>query len=189
MKKNWLFLICLLLISITIYFISHVNLRDDDTHLIKKNFVKINFEKLELVLVEDNEDQKYYEFIGGKQDTVQFLSIFYNKSKNEYKISRCLKKYEEGNFVHETLMNSKDTLYSLRFSKNDSTMKEFLVGKYYFNYIKGNYSYEQMLFFEENRDSLLKVRGNHLPTLLSMQDTVKYLEIDTSDMAVEEVIK
>jgi len=60
-----------------------------------------------------------------------------------------------------------DTMYMYKTNRLSDVDKYFIVGEYYYQYKYNLLNNSQMIFFEANKDSLIKVRGNNLPALPS----------------------
>jgi len=112
-------------------------------------------------------------------DTTYYLSFYYLNNKNKYFIDDLIKSFNSDSLYHEMAIDQKDTLYYFVSKKepgfnipNDSMVfasKVFVIGKYYYLYKSGNLNWSQKEYFKDNKDSLMRIRGDLLPPLPTLQ--------------------
>lgn len=118
-----------------------------------------------------NED--YYHLKKMSGDTIFQLSFSYFRDSlnSAYHIDNYTKVYKDNGYFYQVALQNQDTLYSFRTNvdiRNEQTdleNMEFSTGKYFFMYKMGKLNWGQRQFFENNRDSLIRVKGNCLPML------------------------
>lgn len=111
-------------------------------------------------------------------DDTSFRLNFYcidNFGDKTYVLGDLIKSYTNDSLYVEMSLLNRDTLYLFTYKKDDIVNEPghsiqfknmvFQKGKYYFMYKHGNFTMNQQEFFENNKDSLTKVRGNNLPVL------------------------
>ena len=94
---------------------------------------------------------------------------------NYYHIFRCFEYYTIDDCFYQTSFINCDTLYSFIYKNPPENFcpggyvhpdsLDYIVGKYYYMYKYGFLSIQQIEYFKENRDSLIRIRGNDLPEL------------------------
>lgn len=137
------------------------------------NMIPINGWKTKQKSVIGNE----YFFSLEKQvvDTTYYFNFYFLKDENKYYIDDLKKSFNCDSLYHEMAIDNKDTLYHFVSKRNpdfnipnDSMVyfdRLFITGKYYYMYKNGKLKWGQKEFFEDNKDSLVKIRGDLLPPL------------------------
>ncbi len=111
------------------------------------------------------------------RDTTYSLSFSYYRNGNEkfYKVDDYIKSYIVNDSTYEMALFNNDTLYF--FKCNSASLNKdhrnpvgfnnlkFEIGKYYYMYKRGRLNWGQKEYFENNLDSLTRIRGNDLPEL------------------------
>lgn len=110
-------------------------------------------------------------------DTTYSFSFSFFKNGNDklYNIDDYIKSYSVNDSTYEMALLNSDTLYFFKCSSAslnkasgipiESNNLKFEVGKYYYMYKRGRLNWGQKQYFETNKDSLIRVRGNDLPEL------------------------
>lgn len=112
-------------------------------------------------------------------DTTLLTSFVYflSEKQDPYFVDDLIKYYEDDSLFYEFALFSKDTLYYFYCDKQMVEDQEdrvcrfdyegftFIVGKYYFLRKYCLMSAERMDYFDQNSDSLTRVRGTNLPEL------------------------
>lgn len=103
------------------------------------------------------------------------FSIIKEGAIMSYSLGDFIKSYKNDTVYVEMALLNQDTLYlftrkNTEMAENpsgviDLSKIEFLLGKYYYLYSHGKLSWNQQMYFEAYRDSLINVRGNRLPVL------------------------
>lgn len=154
----------------------HLNYLHSIDSQIPKNDWKV------LQFIDDNEGWgKEYLVKANNKDTgvvVKFTYIGDTKS-DAYFLTKHLKQYFHNGYYWEVSLKNGDTLYFYRNKDEIYNQRPekpispetniFIVGKYYFDWVRGRMKYGQRLYFEKHRDSLIKVRGNNLPPLPELE--------------------
>lgn len=121
--------------------------------------------------------ETYYSLRKQIGDTTYSLSFSYFKNGNDkfYKIDDYIKSYSVNDSVYEMALLNSDTLYFFKCSSASLNKApgipvefnnlKFEVGKYYYMYKRGRLNWGQKEYFENNMDSLTRIRGNDLPEL------------------------
>lgn len=126
--------------------------------------------------ISGNMDQYTVSYLLEKSDTI--ISIVYScreyNGKKIYRDCTVAKQYCERGLMHEISLFNKDTLYHFT-SKSEEAARffvdyKFKVGKYYYMFMCNNglLSEGQRIYFLQHIDSLIKVRGDTLPELPSV---------------------
>ncbi len=99
--------------------------------------------------------------------TIQLVVDFAILEKEEYIwIRDYLKAYSMAGRIHSIHYDeNEDTLYYFKMDPSDYMNIEFVVGEYEYLYERGDIDSLEAHFYEANRDSLKKVRGNKLRPL------------------------
>jgi len=111
-----------------------------------------------------DEEYKYVKLSKESADTSKILNYFYYEDPGIYQVDYYQINYKEGAFEHHIRIEN-DTLYHYKASIGNPKDKVFLVGQYYYLYSNNLLSPKQEQFFEQHKDSLIKVRGNNLSDL------------------------
>lgn len=125
-------------------------------------------------------------------DTTYSLSFDYFKQNEDwdYKLGDFIKSFNTDIFYNEMALLNRDTLYYFRYkcktiNNNPKTPlvyrnMDFITGKYYYLYRRGEFNWGQKEYFENHMDSLTKIRGNNLHELhdlrLEKNDTISFPE-------------
>ncbi|MFO7790106.1 MAG: hypothetical protein R6V32_06005, partial [Bacteroidales bacterium] len=106
---------------------------------------------------------------------ISFSSIENDTINGFYTVNDLIKSYTTDNMYFEMVLFNEDTLYFYSCNKNilskdpgtpiDLNNLNFKFGKYYYLYSKGKFNLGQKHYFENNKDSLIKVKGNNIPDL------------------------
>jgi len=148
------------------------------THLenLQKENSQINIKGWELIQKTKTEVGHFYSLKKQIGDTTFSLSFDYFKQNEDwdYKLGDFIKSFNTDNFYNEMALLNRDTLYYFRYKcltiDNPETPlvyknMDFITGKYYYMYKRGGFNWEQKEYFENNIDSLFKIKGNNLPEL------------------------
>lgn len=100
----------------------------------------------------------------GKYDTVSDFRFVYFERRF---------KHDDRKYYLTTNLHS-DTLLLYYHAVNDSLNPQFEVGKYRYLAQNGGLSDEQLMFFNLYSDSLTRIKGNKLPDLPEISDTINY---------------
>ncbi|MDP3912982.1 MAG: hypothetical protein Q8R96_04500 [Bacteroidota bacterium] len=121
-----------------------------------------------------------FHVIKNEQDTTMELSFIYFHKGNrcpfsdKYYFNFFSKNYSIGDTIYSIgFENCSDTLYYCKWNKTKEKEKEFIVGKYYWQSLRGQYSVEQSNYYLLKRDSLDKIRGNNLSDLPELKSISK----------------
>lgn len=171
MKKIKIVLIIVVLI-IVIIFLGRLTVSTVEKKHVKADLSKINelFNHSiketgwQIDLYSADEEYKYVNLSKELADTSKILNYFYYEEPGIYQIDCYQINYEEGEFEHQVRIE-KDTLYHYKVPIDKPNDKIFLVGQYYYLYSNNLLNPKQKQYFEEHKDSLIKVRGNNLPDL------------------------
>jgi hypothetical protein len=169
-----------------------INLKSHLKELQKENS-QINIKNWDVIQNYSNGVETFYNLQKQIVDTTYFFqfSHFKDGNKNSYITDDFVKSYSVNNSYYEMSLLNNDTLYF--FKCNSDSLNEnsagyhkinnlnFVIGKYYFMYRRFRLNSEQSDYFENNMDSLTKIRGNDLPKLpgLPSNDTITILEEKT----------
>lgn len=161
-----------------------------ETHLkeIQKENSQIDVKGWDVIKNSTTDIETYYSLQKQIGDTTYSLSFSYFKNGNDnfYKIDDYIKAYSVNDSVYEMALLNSDTLYFFKCSSASLNKApgipvefnnlKFEVGKYYYMYKRGRLNWGQKEYFENNMDSLTRIRGNDLPELpdlrLHKKDTV-----------------
>ena len=115
----------------------------------------------------DKDKSTFYEISNKVADTLINFSFRHYKDNDKYIIEDYNKFYKnKKDNCFYSLQLKKDTLYYYKMRDLSSQLaKEFIVGKYYYQYIYNQLKLGQKRYFELHVDSLIKIRGNNLPKL------------------------
>lgn len=104
--------------------------------------------------------------------TIQLVVNLTTHDEEEYIwIRDYLKAYSTAGRIHSIHYDeNEDTLYYFKMDPSDYMNIEFVVGEYEYLYERGDIDSLQSHFYEANRDSLKKVRGNKLQPLLRIDN-------------------
>lgn len=125
-------------------------------------------------------DEEFFSLKKRCCDTIFHLSFsrIVDNTISTYYIDNFYKVFKADDYYHQIALQNLDTLYSFRtrydLSKNLPEIKnmEFSTGKYFFLYKMNKLTWEQRKFFEANKDSLIQVKGDHLPPLPEIDDSI-----------------
>ena len=150
-----------------------------ESHLkeIQKENSQIDVKGWDVIKNSTTDIETYYSLRKQIGDTTYTLSFSYfnNGNKKFYKIDDYIKSYNVNDSTYEMALLDNDTLYF--FKCNSSALNKapgipvefnnlkFELGKYYYMYKRGRLNWGQKEYFENNRDSLIRIRGNDLPDI------------------------
>lgn len=168
MKKIKIILIIVVLI-IAIIFIARLAVSIVEKTNVKTDLSKINeifnysIKEIgwQIDLYSADENYKYVNLSKELDDTSKILNYFYYEESGIYQIDCYQVNYKGNKFEHQIRIE-KDTLYHYKVSIDNPNDKIFLVGQYYYLYSNNLLNPKQKKYFEQNKDSLTKVRGNDL---------------------------
>ena len=140
--------------------------RQLENHLNKLNSLGIS--RIDLngwIIKHHNENSEMINYTLYKKDvdTIINIAFIYFKKSNDYEVENYSKFYQdtiEGYYYSLQLFY--DTLYFYRQLDLSSPAKDFIVGKYYYQYKYNQLTHLQEKYFERNIDSLKRIRGNNL---------------------------
>lgn len=103
-------------------------------------------------------------------DTTFSLSFSYLKKNGRYKLYDFVKSYNSDSSYNEMALINSDTLYFFKYkainNKTDNPLHyadmNFIKGKYYYMYRRGELNGGQKEYFENHIDSLTRIKGNNL---------------------------
>lgn len=148
---------------------------------IQKENSQIDIKGWDVVKKSTTDVEIYYSLQKKIRDTTYSLSFSYfgNGSERFFTVDDYIKSYTVNDSTYEMALSNNDTLY---FFKCNSTFLNnapgipvefsnlnFVKGKYYYMYKRGCLNWGQKDFFENNLDSLIRIRGNDLPELPDFQ--------------------
>ena len=121
-----------------------------------------------------DEQEEHFELEKHKADTSYLLSFSYFPTPDKYIVDGFSQSFIAKGHYHELSILDNDTMYhyfsTTEIELNKSKMLSlddqcFIVGKYYYLYLNGWLSEQQMKYFDLHKDSLTKVRGDELVDL------------------------
>jgi len=144
---------------------------------IQKENIQIDIKDWDVVKNSTTDIEIYYSLRKMIGDTTYSLSFSYFKNGSErfYKADDYIKSYTVSDSTYEMALLNNDTLYF--FKCNSASLNNapsspvefnnlnFEMGKYYYMYKRGRLNWGQKEYFENNMDSLTRIRGNDLPEL------------------------
>jgi hypothetical protein len=120
---------------------------------------------------DDFPDESVYTLNKQIDDTTFILKFHYFKKfpkinrDTTYYHYEIYKTFSDNKYQYKLGLLKTDTLFYYKSPMNNLEDKIFILGKYYYLSIAGELSTKQKIFFVENIDSLIKVRGDDLPPL------------------------
>lgn len=161
-------------VSISLVFFLGCNKTDYYNHLKKleskiKNFDHRNWELKFNRETKNDIDLRFIRQDSNREEKIHFV---YYKKLDKYEIIDYKIKYSDSIYHYFIKMNF-DTLYHYRINK-DSEEKEFISGKYYWLFEQGEFDRNQMDFFVNNFDSLVKVKGDSIRFLPKKDSNAGY---------------
>lgn len=181
-------------ILISLFFLIGCTPNNLETHLkeIRKENNQIDVKGWDVIKNSTTDIETYYSLRKQIGDTTYSLSFSYFKNGNDkfYKMDDYIKSYCVNDSTYEMALLNSDTLYF--FKCNSASLNKapgipveynnlkFEIGKYYYIYKRGSLNWGQKEHFENNMDSLTRIRGNDLPELpdlrLHKKDTLSLPE-------------
>jgi len=152
-----------------------------DNHLIKlrKKNTQIHLNGWTIEKQVLTSEEEYFSLGKVEKDTFYKCVFTYFPIVNKYNVDLFAKSYVENGIYHEISLHNNDTLYYFTSKKSSNSLKNgdfikmedrnFKLGWYYYLYKHGELNMKQKQFFEQNKDSLIQLRGNNLPYLLRTQ--------------------
>ncbi len=124
---------------------------------------------LSSIIPEITEGYNAFNFEERLGDTLIIFQIHYNSDTGKCYVLDYQKMFEDSAFRYMLLVNNNDTAY---FVKQDKVTREeiFIVGEYFFRAMHSLMTKEERRYFELYQDSLMKVRGDDLPSLPSLTE-------------------
>lgn len=120
-------------------------------------------------------EEEYFSLGKIEKDTFFKCVFSYFPMVDKYNVDVFAKSYVENGVYHEMSLQNNDTLYYFTCNKNINALKDgdfikmkekdFELGWYYYLYTHGKFNLKQTEFFEQNRDSLIQLKGSNLPIL------------------------
>ena len=120
-------------------------------------------------------DLEYFSLSKIERDTFYKCVFNHFPKVDKYKVDLFAMSYVENGVYHEMSLQNNDTLYYFTCNKNINALKDgdfikmkekdFELGWYYYLYTHGKFNLKQAEFFEQNRDSLIQLKGSNLPIL------------------------
>ena len=155
----------LFLKSFWLFFFISCSSNDSSLHLNAIGGKIVNFDPIgwEIVYERETDQDLEYRFIKDKENQYEKIHFIFHKQVKSYEIIDYKIEY----FVNETkyyIEMKYDTLMHYRIN-NATKNKEYLRGKYYSDFKKGNLLRGQSEYFISHFDSLIRIKGDSLVAL------------------------